>query len=165
MLRFRPAARMTKLRSAAIVGAALAAWFILSPARARTQVAREQFNGRDVVAGEVLVRLRNQQQINSVRQQVDAVSDRPIGDGEWRRIRSNTRTVQALMQILGARGDVEVEPNYILEAVRLPNDPSLASLWGLSATSPGIHAPPAWDLTTGTASVVVGVVDTGIDYN
>src|SRR5262245_42893991 len=156
---------MTKFRSLAILSAAIAACLVLASVRARTQAVREQFNGRDVVAGEVLVRLRDPQQLNSVRQQIDAVADRLIGNGEWRRIRSNSRTVQAMMQILAARGDVDVEPNYIMEAVKVPNDPSFTSLWGLSATSPGIHAPPAWDITTGTASVVVGVVDSGIDYN
>lgn len=53
-----------------------------------------------------------------------------------------------------------------------PNDPSYGSLWGLNNTGQSggtadidIDAPEAWDFSTGSASVVVGVVDTGIQYN
>lgn len=41
-----------------------------------------------------------------------------------------------------------------------PNDARYPELWGLNR----IGAPAAWNSTTGDASVVVGVVDTGIDY-
>ena len=40
------------------------------------------------------------------------------------------------------------------------NDPDYSQLWGLSA----IGAPSAWDLTQGSNSVVVAVVDSGVDY-
>ncbi|MCB0339865.1 MAG: S8 family serine peptidase, partial [Bdellovibrionales bacterium] len=53
----------------------------------------------------------------------------------------------------------------------LPNDASFSSLWGLHNTGQtggtldaDIDAPEAWDITTGDSSIVVGVVDTGIDY-
>jgi subtilisin family serine protease len=55
-------------------------------------------------------------------------------------------------------------PNYEVRASTIPNDPSLSSLWGLSADL-GIDAPRAWDLSQGSSSVVVAVIDTGIDYN
>ncbi len=44
-----------------------------------------------------------------------------------------------------------------------PNDPSYSSLWGLSGTY-GIKAPQAWDISTGSNTIVVGVIDTGVDY-
>ena len=67
-----------------------------------------------------------------------------------------------------------VQPNYYNRAQAVPNDPYFAdgSLWGLQNTgqaggTPGddIHAPAAWDLTTGNRDVVVMVIDSGIDYN
>ena len=43
---------------------------------------------------------------------------------------------------------------------RLPNDPRFGEQWGLDA----IHAPGGWDQTIGLRSVVVGDIDTGMDY-
>ncbi|MCX7805144.1 MAG: S8 family serine peptidase, partial [Planctomycetota bacterium] len=53
-----------------------------------------------------------------------------------------------------------------------PNDPAFASCWGLHNTGQtggssdaDIDAPEAWDLCKGSKSVLVGVIDTGVDYN
>ncbi|HEY0083137.1 MAG TPA: S8 family serine peptidase, partial [Pyrinomonadaceae bacterium] len=65
---------------------------------------------------------------------------------------------------LAARSDVlYAEPNYIWRARRTPNDPRFTSneMYGLNR----IGAPAAWDTTTGSRNVVVGVVDGGIDIN
>ncbi len=72
-----------------------------------------------------------------------------------------------------ASGAVEyIEPNYIYSINATPNDSRYAELWGMHNTGQtggtanvDIDAPEAWDITTGSASVVVGIVDTGINYN
>ena len=56
------------------------------------------------------------------------------------------------------------EPNYLVQAAdtitpTVPNDPFWSSQWG----PPDIQAPLAWSVTTGTASVAIAVIDTGID--
>jgi len=63
------------------------------------------------------------------------------------------------------------EPNYRVEAFAAPNDPSFSGQWSLANTgqtggTPGadIGALGAWDATVGSSSVVVGVIDTGVDY-
>ena len=69
-------------------------------------------------------------------------------------------------------GVAYAEPNYVLSLENtLPNDPQFNQLWGLhntgqtgGTTDADIDAPEAWDLTTGSSSIVVGVIDTGIDY-
>lgn len=53
------------------------------------------------------------------------------------------------------------EPNLWREAAIVPNDPQFGSQWGLSR----INCPGAWDHTVGDPSVVVAVVDTGVDLN
>jgi len=55
------------------------------------------------------------------------------------------------------------EPNYLLHLDLTPNDPRFTSgeLFGLTK----IGAPTAWNTTTGSSSVVVGVIDEGIDKN
>lgn len=57
------------------------------------------------------------------------------------------------------------EPNWILTSSATPNDPRLSELWGLKSTSYDIAAPSAWNITTGSRNVVVGVIDSGIDYS
>ncbi len=52
-------------------------------------------------------------------------------------------------------------PNYILQATTLPNDTHLSSQWGLT----NINAAGAWGRTTGDASIVIAVVDTGVDLD
>ncbi len=59
-------------------------------------------------------------------------------------------------------GDVEyAEPDRILQYMATPNDPQYANQWHYYDTW-GIHAPGAWDITTGSSNVVVAVIDTGI---
>ena len=53
------------------------------------------------------------------------------------------------------------QPDYQVQVHLTPNDPRYSSLWGLSK----IGAPTAWDSTTGSSDIVVGIIDTGIDYN
>jgi large repetitive protein len=65
----------------------------------------------------------------------------------------------------------QVEYDYILFADVIPNDSHFAKLWALDNTGAGggtpdadIDAVEAWDKTTGNVSVVIGIIDTGIDY-
>jgi subtilisin family serine protease len=48
----------------------------------------------------------------------------------------------------------------------IPNDPLFPNLWGLNnASNNDIDAPQGWIQTTGSSSVVIGVIDTGIKYD
>tara|TARA_Y100000589_G_scaffold175856_2_gene166885 strand:- start:134 stop:4666 length:4533 start_codon:yes stop_codon:yes gene_type:complete len=66
-----------------------------------------------------------------------------------------------------------VQPNAVLENQATPNDPKYANTWGLhntgqfngSVSDADIDAPEAWELTTGSANVVVGVIDTGVKWD
>jgi len=52
------------------------------------------------------------------------------------------------------------EPNYLVHADVVPNDPMYPQLWGM----PAISAPTAWNFSTGDYYNVVAVLDTGVDY-
>jgi subtilisin family serine protease len=63
-----------------------------------------------------------------------------------------------------------VEPDHIMTAQATPNDASFGTLWGMHNTGQSggtvdadIDAPEAWDLSTGSHSVIVAVIDSGID--
>ncbi len=63
---------------------------------------------------------------------------------------------------LEANPDVAyAEPNFEREAAAEPNDPEYSQLWAL----PRMGMPAAWDLETGSSSVIVAVIDTGVAYD
>lgn len=51
------------------------------------------------------------------------------------------------------------EPNYVYRAFVEPNDPDWIKQWALQK----VGAPAAWDLSTGSADVIVAIIDTGVD--
>jgi hypothetical protein len=62
------------------------------------------------------------------------------------------------------------EPDYRVSVQATPDDPRFGDLWGLhnlgwigGTPDADIDAPEAWNVTTGSAGVVVAVLDTGID--
>jgi ribosomal protein S5 len=68
------------------------------------------------------------------------------------------------------------EPNYYRHVTAVPNDPDFGQLWGLNNTGQlvksvtgvadsDIDATEAWDITTGSSNVVVGIADTGVAYD
>jgi subtilisin family serine protease len=79
-------------------------------------------------------------------------------------------TAQAIARYRRSPDVLYVEPNRVLRLQATPNDPSFTSgdLWGLDSIpitdDADIDAPEAWDLTVGSPTVVVAVIDSGIDY-
>lgn len=72
---------------------------------------------------------------------------------------------------------IYAEPDYIRTLYTVtPNDPHFGKLWGLHNSgqlvngSVGTHdadadAPEAWSMTTGSSDIVVGVLDSGVDWD
>jgi len=63
------------------------------------------------------------------------------------------------------------EPNYIVHISQTPNDPDFSQLWGLNnsgqtggTSGADINILDAWDIQTGSSSIIVAVIDTGVDY-
>lgn len=73
--------------------------------------------------------------------------------------RQKSVTLAALKE-LRKRPDVEwAEPNWILRAYGIPNDPLYPrQRWHYES----MQLPAAWDITTGNASVIAAVIDTGV---
>lgn len=66
------------------------------------------------------------------------------------------------MRQLAADPNVEyVEVDRLLKPVLTPNDPSYSQQWGFQDADAGIRANTAWDVATGTGTIVA-VLDTGI---
>jgi subtilisin family serine protease len=72
---------------------------------------------------------------------------------------------------------IYAEPNYIYHATnRFPKDPDFSDLWGLHNTGQTVNgtsgtvdidmdAPRAWQCVTGGSEVIIGVIDSGVDWH
>lgn len=84
------------------------------------------------------------------------------------------RRLLARINALRDSGQFEyVEPDYIVHAALTPTDTAFVNgaTWGLQNTGQNggvagmdVNVVPAWDVTTGSTSVVVGIIDSGIRY-
>jgi len=86
-------------------------------------------------------------------------------------VQSGMSKKSALAQLRSNSQVLYAEPNFIVTAAAIPNDPRFNELYGLDNTGQtggtpdaDIDAPEAWDSQTGS-DVVVAVIDTGLDYN
>jgi serine protease len=72
---------------------------------------------------------------------------------------------EAVSSLAAQPGVLYAEPDAIMQPLSVPNDPSFPTQWDLSdpATSGtyGVNAPGAWDITTGSPSLTVAIIDTG----
>ena len=167
---------MQMLRRFVLLAAAVSVWAPLSIAQQREV---EVVNGRNAAAREVLVKFRASA-MNPLQRLIrdeDVDETQGVGNAGLVRIRSRSRNAATLLQNLSRNPDVELaEPNYILYATADPSDAYFNLLWGLKNTgqniggqsgTPGadIDATSAWNISTGSTANVVGVVDTGVDYN
>jgi thermitase len=53
------------------------------------------------------------------------------------------------------------EPDFVAEAMGNPDDPQFVYQWGMVK----IQAPEAWEMTTGSASINIAILDTGVDLD
>ena len=86
-------------------------------------------------------------------------------------LQSGMQMNDALRRLQANSSVLYAEPNYIVTAAAIPNDPRFPELYGLNNTGQtgglndaDIDAVEAWDIQTG-GRVVVAVIDTGLDYN
>jgi len=127
-------------------------------ATAETQTAR-------FVPGEIIVRFKP----SVILQSVETLS---VGGVSLQRLRSlslenthlyratldSTGTLAAVAALKARSNVVYAEPNFILEPLLTPNDPRYPEQWHYGA----IRLPEAWDIETGSNSVRVAVIDSGI---
>ena len=135
--------------------------------------------GHEVAAGQVLIKFNaaaNAQGRQDMQWLEDIDRADAVNDAGVMRMHSRSKDTGTLIRDLERRGDIlYVEPDYIVHSTAVPNDPSYGQLWAMKNTGQAIlgstgtagadiGAQSAWDVTTGSSAVVIGVVDTGIDY-
>jgi subtilisin family serine protease len=106
---------------------------------------------------------------------VGAVEERTLAAGTYLlRVQAGrvATTIAALRRQPGVR---YAEPDYLLATDAEPDDPAFGLQWGLEnigqtvngvagKVGADVRAPAAWNVTTGSESVVIAQLDTGVDY-
>lgn len=120
--------------------------------------------------GEVMVRLsdRNRSTLQSLQASLGGADvGREFGflsDSRGRTyvlLCSSGKSTLEMLDLLSADSRVEAAcPNFIRRKTEIPNDAKWERQWNMRKVS----APEAWDITAGDPSVIVGVIDTGVDY-
>jgi beta propeller repeat protein len=133
--------------------------------------------GQDYAAGEVIVKFKAGLSSNTMRSAQARIganvleTTQTLGLERWS---IQGMSVKDVMASYGNDPAIDyIQPNFIVRTTATtPNDPRFNELWGLNNTGQtggiadaDIDVPEAWDLQTGNSSVVVGIIDTGVDYN
>ncbi|MBI4688237.1 MAG: S8 family serine peptidase [Nitrospirae bacterium] len=141
----------------------------------------DSLNAAEYMQGEVLVKFKqstSQQAINAANNKVQAALKKKMhvltsSEASVMKLPSNVSVMQAVYEYKKDPNVEYAQPNYIYRRALTPNDPSYGSLWGLNnigqtvnsitgSLDADIDAPTAWNITTGSASVVIAVIDTGV---
>ena len=130
---------------------------------------------REHKPGELLVKYTNKLSTNDFRnyyksQNMTLIKDYP-GIG-YHLIRVDESRLENTIEGLSLSDKFEdAEPNYIVKALKTPNDLRFNELWAMNNTGQtggtpdaDIDAPEAWNISTGSKEVIVAVIDTGVDY-
>ena len=155
-----------------------------NPGEPQTPTKTVMINGYEAVANSAIVRfedtntLQLETFLTNAISLVNASETQAILPGlNMYHIRSNNMGTEELIKTLSQTpGVLYAEANYIQRITLTPNDPNFGQLWGLNNTGQtvggqvgiagaDISAVQAWDVSTGSSSTVVGVIDTGVDYN
>jgi subtilisin family serine protease len=93
------------------------------------------------------------------------------------RYSSGASPEEAARALAGDADIVYAEPNFIARALVAPNDPTFASQWAHANSGQAIRysggtvgtpdcdtdTPEAWDIETGNSSLILAIIDTGVD--
>lgn len=128
-----------------------------SPATAPAQIASHK-------EGEVIIKLKPTVSVSSIDTMVSYSGLKVLKSFEAIRVYlcaiTDGESVSNKLIKCNAESDIEYsEPNYIYHTFVTPDDSRFSELYGMTI----IDAPEAWDVQTGSKSVIVGVIDTGVD--
>ena len=128
------------------------------------------------VPGEILVKFRREASATSrgaLRVDVAGATRQRFASGaELWRLGDGLAVPEAIARLKGAPEIEYAEPNYLLHAARLPDDPLFPQQYSLLNTGQeegeagaDIDAAAAWDISTGGSSALVAIIDSGIDLD
>ncbi|PKQ28784.1 MAG: hypothetical protein CVT63_01010 [Candidatus Anoxymicrobium japonicum] len=131
-------------------------------------------DGANYVPGEILVKFKSgvgARSVESLRTRVAATAGKTLTGFGLERLTVPAADVRSAIALLRASSLVEyAEPNYIRSAEYSPDDPYFSQpanrQWNMknAPAGGGIGMTDAWDITGGSTTVVVAILDTGVAY-
>lgn len=143
----------------------------LLPASAQAPLPPMPAVGDGYVSGQLLVKFNSPistEQVANIAQLVNGVYLRNLYESDIQVWQVPAGSEQNALQILNNEPTIAyAEPNYHYQAIdslpatpqNTPNDPSFGGQWSHSR----INSTAGWDLTTGSSSLTIAIIDTGID--
>lgn len=150
-------------------------------------IAQVPQKSKNIKAGEILIKYKDNISAQDINYSISSIGGHKlttINKNKLVKVKlSNNQTIEEAIEIYSNDADVEyAQPNYIYTIQSAPNDASFDSLWGLKNTRQSISNPSytannpgilgkdmdlenAWDVTSDCSSVVVAILDTGINYD
>lgn len=126
-------------------------------------------DGAEYLAHEVIVRRASGTSVKDFQAAIQALGGTVLSQGtsmssmlNWERVilPQSVGADDAIVKLM-AKGVVEkAERNYVITRFETPTDPMYSQLWGMQK----VGAPTAWNLSKGSAEIIVAVTDTGVDY-
>ena len=120
-------------------------------------------NGNKFVPGELLIQAKagvSKGKIDKLLKSHGAGTAGEIENIKIRKIKVPAHALEKVKQALAKNPNISfVEKNYIAEAGFEPNDYQYPSQWHL----PKISAPGGWDMDTGSETVPIAIIDSGVD--
>ncbi|WP_020589444.1 S8 family serine peptidase [Desulfobacter curvatus] len=120
-------------------------------------------SSKKFVPGELLIQVKpsvTKRNVDRLISSFGAVTAGEMENIKARRIKVPEHALEQVKKALSNNPNIQfVEENFIAEAGYVPNDERYPSQWHL----PIISAPGGWDLTTGSPSVPIAIIDSGVD--
>jgi thermitase len=117
----------------------------------------------DFVPGQLIIKPKANVPEATVQRLIGLIGARQIDDIPQigaRVLRVPEHRLPVILNALSRNPNIEfVEPDALIEPGLIPNDPHYSKQWHL----PKIEAPEAWKVTTGSSSVIIAILDTGVD--
>ncbi len=137
--------------------------------------------GTAVAPGEMIIKLTTtltEQLWYEIYEQADAYGHETLAevwDGQLELVHLNGGVAAGIAGVDSNPFVEYAEPNYLQQTFAVPDDTDFLDLWGLrnigqvvggvtGTDGADIGATSAWEVSTGSTEVIVGVVDTGVDY-
>ena len=134
-------------------------------------------NLKNYMPGEILIKFKDGTSLIKINMLHKNINAKKIGDIKHLKIQHirvpEETSVEDAVEYYKSYPEVEfAEPNYIVRTAAIPDDPGYNQQWGLNNTgqfggTPGadISAQKAWEVTKGSNSVIIAVLDSGVSYD